>query len=245
MDNLNLLLRKAIIAAWGKTALLTKFKGFVIDKQVLGWMGTTEDKFVRGEWGCGDSSSRLCTLLVGDEMNTGVKDSIDLADDTGVGAAYKEMHKTAGYLLVRLNVYTKGVSHAFIFLSRERAKASSPLEGYIYQTNIALGAANNFDLIDWVNDEKSSEVVFLPGYITELQAQFTGLRQTSADAPKVPLQASRVYEQDFALTNKPLGSALTGSVNTLAQKEIIKSFMSWKPVNRDIAVRNLEAFATL
>jgi hypothetical protein len=155
------------------------------------------------------------------------------------------MFKASGYLLVRLNVYTKGVSHAFIFLSRERAKASSPLEGYIYQTNIALGAANNFDLIDWVNDQKSSGLVSLPGYITELQAQFTGLRQTSADAPKVPLQASRVYDQDFSLTTKPLSPGLTDSINKLAENQIIKSFMSWKPVNRDTAVRNLEAFATL
>jgi len=245
MDYLNSLLRMAILTAWGQEGMLAKFKGLVVEQWLLELENTTLDEYAKAEWGCGDSSSRLCMLLVGDEMNADVRNGIDLADDAAVGAAYKAMLKTEGYLLARLNVYTLGVSHAFIWLSKDRQKATSPLDGYIYQTNIGIGRAHNFDLNNWVSDKKSSDLVYLPGYITELQAQFTGLRKAPGDAPKAPLQASRVYEQDFSLSDKSVSPTQAIEIDRLAVREVIKSYMSWKPVDRNTATLNLSAFAKL
>ena len=183
--------------------------------------------------GCGDSAPRLCEILIGDGLRETPNSGIDISDNARMKQAFLEMQKTLGYFAVRIDVIGKGVGHAYVFLSTNRTSVGNPLEGYVYQTNIGPEAENRFDLIEWVNDKKSSEKVFLPGYLLEIQAQLAGFL-IGSDGRRVELnrRAAKIYEQNFLLTGKTLGEEDRAKAERAPTSDgggvVVK--IAWRPV---------------
>ncbi len=238
-DPLNEALRHTIVTAWSSADAMLRFKQ--IDPEVLrfsmeadDWQRSRLEYLKQAPMGCGDSAPRLCEILIGDGLRDTPNSGIDISDNARMKQAFLDMQKTLGYFLVRVDVIGKGVGHAYVFLSTNRTSARSPLEGYVYQTNIGPEAQNRFDLIEWVNDKKSSEKVFLPGYLLEIQAQIAGFL-VGSDGRRIELnrRAAEIYEQNFLLTGKTLGEADRAKAERAPTSDgggvVVK--ISWRPVD--------------
>jgi hypothetical protein len=198
-DSLDTELCHTIRTCWGSTERLKSLKGLVLTQETLDFsaqFGQSEDDIVRGGWGCGDSASRICELLVGSELNNysgaaAAPDAIDISSLSKLTKAIKDMKFTTGCILARINVLggKSGSGHSYVFLGLNRESTTEPLDGHIYQTNI--GCDQHFDLLSWINDAKFSAVVNLETHLQGLGAEMT----------KTPVQS---YEQQYMLTNTSL-----------------------------------------
>lgn len=208
MDSFNQLLRAKITGFYLDIDSHLVFKGHEAEK-VLSLSKEEKYALKRKPWSCGESASRLCELLVGNRMTNVTTSGYDCADSQTMAEVYTEMMEVGGHLMARINLVNAVAGHAFIFVSRHR-KPGSPLEGYLYQTNVGI-AFYEFDLADWVKDEKSSELVWLPGFLAELVSKLTPLRVPATPAkPALTKMASDtgnlspVYQHHFMPSGKRL-----------------------------------------
>lgn len=235
-DALDTELCHTIRTCWGTTEKLKGLKGLVLTQEVLDFaavVGQSEDEIVRGGWGCGDSASRLCQLLIGNELNNysgaaAAPDAVDISNQGRLNKAIKDMKFTTGCILARINVLggQSGSGHSYVFLGLNRENTTEPLDGHIYQTNI--GCDQHFDLLSWINDAKSSAVVNLETHLQGLAAQVT-----QAPAPA----SAQAYEQLYMLT----GTALTPT--EVAQKStnaIAGVRFMWRKIDLNQARTNLK-----
>ena len=179
---------------WLNTAGLKSLKNLNPDPGLLAAMGQTEEEFIQGgTWGCGDSASRICLLLTGDEMGNyrTAADSVDIADANRVKKAINDMRFATGCIATRINILggQSGSGHSYVFLGLNRESTSEPLDGHIYQTNI--GCEAQFDLLNWINDAKFGTLVNLETHLNSLGAAL-------ATTPAVS------YEQLYMLTGTSL-----------------------------------------
>lgn len=248
-DPLNEALRHTIIAAWSSADAMMRFKnldnamvemGMELDNRPL---SKKLEYLKEAPMGCGDSAPRLCEILIGNGLTETPTSGINIADNERMKEAFLAMQKTLGYFLVRIDVIGKGVGHAYVFLSANRASARSPLDGYSYQTNVGPEAQNRFDLIEWVNDKKSSEKVFLPGYLLEIQAQLAGFLLDSSGTKRTELnrRAAEIYEQNYLLSDKKLGDAdrQKAELAPVTDGGVTVKIL-WRPVDGVQAVHRLE-----
>lgn len=231
-DALDTELCHTIRTCWGTTEKLKGLKGLVLTQEVLDFaavVGQSEDEIVRGGWGCGDSASRLCQLLIGNELNNysgaaAAPDAVDISNQGRLNKAIKDMKFTTGCILARINVLggQSGSGHSYVFLGLNRENTTEPLDGHIYQTNI--GCDQHFDLLSWINDAKSSAVVNLETHLQGLGAQMA-------------LTPAQSYQQEYMLT----GTALTPT--EVAQKStnaIAGVRFMWRKVDLNQARTNLK-----
>jgi hypothetical protein len=179
-DALDTELCHSIRVCWGSTEGLKSLKGLVLSPEALDFakqFGQSEEDLVRGGvWGCGDSASRLCSLLVGEELNNynsslGAADAVDISDKKKLTKAINDMRFTTGCILARMNVLggKSGSGHSYVFLGLDRVSTTEPLDGHIYQTNI--GCNDQFDLLNWISDKKFASVVNLETHLKGLEAE--------------------------------------------------------------------------
>ncbi len=251
-DPLNESLRHAIITAWSNADAMLRFKGLddegiTIGMMVDDWKRSKLDYLKQAPMGCGDSAPRMCEILIGDGLRDTPSSGINIADNARMKQAFLEMQQARGYFVVRIDVIGKGVGHAYVFLSTNRTSTRDPIEGYIYQTNVGPEAENRFDLIEWVNDRKSTEKVFLPGYLLEIQAQLAGFMLDGSGTKRIDFdrRAAEIYEQNYLLSGKKLGDSDRQKAEDAPTKDggVVVKIM-WRPVNLIEAVERLQKLAT-
>ncbi|HXF26447.1 MAG TPA: hypothetical protein VN610_04200 [Bryobacteraceae bacterium] len=250
-DPLNKALHHTIRAAWSSADAMMRFKS--LDNEMVELGMTLDGKplsqklayLKEAPMGCGDSAPRLCEILIGDGLRETPSSGIDLTDNARMKEAFLAMQKTVPYFLVRIDVIGKGVGHAYVFVSGQRKSAKSPLDGYIYQTNVGPEAENRFDLIEWVNDKKSEEKVFLPGYLLEIQAQLAGyLMNGSGERTEFTTRAAKIYEQNYLLSGKELSESDAAKANAAPTAAGgVKVKILARPINEVAALDNLKKLA--
>jgi hypothetical protein len=187
MDNFHKSLRHAIRSAWGEPKTRQKLREISGGDEVV--------------WSCGESANRLCYLLTGDEMKTIIGTGVDASNDNRMSLMYKSMLSTYGRLVARVQLRHSVAGHALVWVSRETDVPHS-LEGYVYQTNIGV-KTQEFDLLEWINDEKSEEAVYFPGYITQLQAAFgTNSPGQDGSAERAAIYAREFFTQPKVMPEK-------------------------------------------
>jgi hypothetical protein len=203
MDPLHDQFRKVVAYAWRNLAGQQAFNNIKIDhelKAVLPEEFSIENQ-IQKPLSCGESANRMCELFTGESLGDIMTnpDNVDLADFNKVKKALDEMAATTGYVIVRINISGGGAGHAYIWLSVSR-KEGSPMDGYIYQTNVAIHMNSAFGLQQWINDAKSSRLVHLPFHLQELREKLCGIK--SDDGPgHIPI---RLYEDNYMLSDKHL-----------------------------------------
>jgi hypothetical protein len=242
VDVLNQLIRQTIISVWPDVTRRAQFRGINVEdmKSLLFNMGSTSvtavlEEILEAGWPCWESADRLCALLTGETLSKNASQGIDVTDDESLRRAYAAMMQSRGYLLARINVIGEGVGHAYIFVSQLREKATSPLEGYLYQTNVGV-RGHTFDLVNWVNDAKSKESVSLPGHLAQLQAQLIGKFQSSEGSEvAVPAQRGRVYDENYMLSTDPLPESHRTKIRDIG----VTIRVSWRPIDLVEAFKRL------
>jgi hypothetical protein len=233
-------LQHTIRLAWKTMDGQIALKGFATQSDDdLRLMGLSRAEFnqmlVGGTWGCGDSASRLCQLLVGDELGQyrSAADATDVSDERATAAALTAMTRSAGRVLVRLNVIGGNAGHSYVFVSGYRT-AGDPLVGLIYQTNVGCDAM--FDLRAWLDDPKSRQTVDLRHHLLDIRGKL--VKRT--DAPGV-------YQQEYMLTGT--GPTAQESTRLSTVGTAARLVFQWRPVNEATVATALaslrRAFPTL
>jgi hypothetical protein len=183
---------------------------------------------------CGSSANRLCEILAGKSLGdiTTNADAVNLSDAGKLSDAMLQMRATDGYVLVRINLLGGGAGHSYIFLSKEH-HAGEDLKGYIYQTNVGCYYKSAFDLIAWIDDDKSEIEVDLAKHFSEIVKGFR-------------LAAGFTYQEKYMLSGKPLTQ---NELSTLQEKsrstDAARFCIQWLPVVRATASANLLAIRQL
>lgn len=203
MDPLHDQFRKCVTFAWKNLAGQQAFNNIKIDHELKAVL--PEEFSIEGQitkpLSCGESANRICELLTGGSMGDIMTNpaTVDLASLDAVKKSLAEATATAGYVIVRINISGGGAGHAYVWLSVGR-DAGTPLDGYIYQTNVAVHVNSAFGLQQWINDAKSTRLVHLPMHLQELREQLCGLK--TEDGPgKIPIA---LYQKQFMLSDKHL-----------------------------------------
>jgi hypothetical protein len=201
MDKIHQIFRNCITQAWSSLAGRQALKNQEINEDLLKYLPNefSVKKQIENRMSCGESANRMCQILTGSTMGDIVSNanSVDLADDNKVQHALQSMRKMPGHILVRINIIGGGAGHAYIFLTVARM-INDPLKGYIYQTNVGVSVSTAFNLKQWIDDCKSSEIVKLPDHLEELK-ELCGI-----GVDPIKKAPSRVYEKRFMQSNKPL-----------------------------------------
>lgn len=235
-DALDIELCHTIRTCWQNGAGIIALKGLAFDKEVLDYyksLGVTVEQIILGQgvWGCGDSSSRLCRLLVNEELNdyATASDAISLSDTKKLAKELIAMKMTTGSILVRINVLggASGSGHSYIFLGLNRLSSNEALDGHIYQTNI--GCAEAFDLNAWIGDDKYKKLV-------NLEAHFKSL---ATDLFSEPVSA---YEREYMLTGGTLNTSERTKKTTHAVAGVC---LMWRQIDPNIARANLKSLRNL
>jgi hypothetical protein len=231
-DALDIELCHTIRLCWKNAPGIKALKGFVFDADTLSFyksMGMTEDDVVLGAgiWGCGDSASRLCKLLLNNELNTyqTAPDAVDVTDSKKLDKELLAMKMTIGCILARMNVLGQqsGSTHSYVFLGLNRITSKEPLDGHIYQTNV--GCAEAFDLNAWIGDAKFQQVV-------NLEQHLKGLATEIFDHPVDS------YQREYMLTGTTLN---TGEVQQKTAYKVDGVRFMWRPVDLNVARANLKS----
>ncbi len=180
-------------------------------------------------WSCGASANRLCELLAANDMRTVVGEGVDASKDDDVRDMLQKMKSTYGRLVARVQLRHYVAGHALVWVSAEVTRPHT-LEGYIYQTNIGV-PTQEYDLIEWINDDKSKDRVHFPAFLAQTQAAF-GVNPQPTMAPE---DRGAVYEREF-LTK---GKVVTPSEAKLKAAEGKKVMVMWKAVDDAGALERL------
>lgn len=186
----------------------------------------------QGVWGCGDSANRLCELLAGQTLGDG-DGWTDITDDSAMKKIYLDVAKARSPVLVRINVQGDGVGHAYIFVSK---LDGNPLDGYIYQTNVGI-KNREYDLLEWIKDAKSEQVVYLPGHLAELAGQFLGSFAGSV------VDRVSVYTDQYLRTGDSIPDTASGAGKSPRQKvqdATPRIIIRWKAIDVTSAYKRLD-----
>jgi len=229
-------LRHTIRLCWKSLRGQEVFKAIKVDKDLAAAM--PEEFSARGQitatMSCGSSANRLCEILVGKDLSDYVKspDAIDLSEGGRLSTAMLAMRQTDGYVLVRINVIGGGAGHSYIFLSQQR-KAGEELKGYIYQTNVGCYFKSAFDLIAWIDDEKSEIEVDLAKHFSEIVKGFQ-------------LSPGFTYQEKYMLSDKALRQDEMADLKDKSKGADAARFrIMWTPVVEATAEANLLAIRQL
>lgn len=187
-----------------------------------------------GEWSCGASANRLCELLAGDDMRTIVGQGIDVSKDRPLKTELGKMRASYGRLVARVQLRHKVAGHALVWVSEE-VEPPHTLEGYIYQTNIGV-KTQEFDLLEWVDDDKSTEKIYLPAYLTQLQAAFG----VNAPGGMEPAERAKVYQREFMTQGKVVTPQAAEALENAEGRAVM---MMWRAADDSGALGRLGALA--
>jgi hypothetical protein len=193
------MLRFTVIFAWKSATRKLKFRNQSLEAVMEVFNCTKEaaiSYFENGVWGCGDSADQICLLLAGNTLSSNSSGGADVEDDTAMNRMYKNIIRVGGPILARIDVKSDEAGHAYVFVSRG---GGNPLEGYIYQTNVGI-PCREYDICEWVRDEKSSETVYLPGHLAEVQSHLVGF----FGGEKIPWDRTpaKVYAENYLRSGK-------------------------------------------
>lgn len=234
-DALDIELCHTIRLCWKNATGIKGLKGFNFDAESLAFykdQGLSEDDVIlnAGIWGCGDSASRLCKLLVNDELNNyqTAPDAVDISDSRRLEKELLAMKMTVGCIVARMNVLGQksGSTHSYVFLGLNRLSSNEPLDGHIYQTNI--GCAEAFDLSAWIGDAKFQKLV-------DLAQHLKGLSTEIFDNPVDS------YQREYMLTSTNLDPS---EIEKKTANKVDGVRFMWRPVPPNIAKTNLKSLRT-
>jgi hypothetical protein len=232
MDLLNRMLRFTVIFAWKSATRKLKFRNQSLEAVMEVFNCTKEDAisfFENGVWGCGDSADQICLLLAGNTLSSNSSGGADVEDDTAMNRMYKNIIRVGGPILARIDVKSDEAGHAYVFVSRG---GGNPLEGYIYQTNVGI-PCREYDICEWVRDEKSSETVYLPGHLAEVQSHLVGF----FGGEKIPWDRTpaKVYAENYLRS----GKEVPPKVKKKMERTVALMRISWKAINTGEAMNRL------
>jgi hypothetical protein len=211
MDTFHTKIRLIITQSWQSSATRDKFRGFQSAESLAPVLGMpvaeVETMLDQGVWGCGDSANRLCELLAGETLGDG-NGWADITNDGEMTKIYLDIAKGKSPVLVRINVQGEGVGHAYVFVSKLEG---NPLDGYIYQTNVGV-KNREYDLLEWIRDAKSAQMVYLPGHLAELAGRFLGSFAGSV------VDRVSVYTDQYLRTGDTLPDTTSGAEKSPRQK---------------------------
>ncbi|HUA99451.1 MAG TPA: hypothetical protein VMA34_14065 [Terracidiphilus sp.] len=229
-------LRHTIRLCWKSLRGQEVFKAIQVNQELAAMC--PEEFSVRGQitatLSCGSSANRLCEILVGKELSDYVKspDAIDAGDSDKLSKAMLAMKQADGYVLVRINVMGGGAGHSYVWVSRER-HANGDLKGYIYQTNVGCHKDSAFDLIMWIDDEKSEVEVDLAKHFSEIVKGFQ-------------LAPGFTYQEKYMLSDKALKQDELADLKAKSKGSDAANFrVMWSPVVLTKALANLLAIRQL
>ncbi len=233
MDLLNQMLRFTVIFAWKSSTRKLKFRDQNV-AAVMEALACSENEAIsyleNGVWGCGDSAPRICFILTGNSLKMNFRDGIDVEDDPAMNQMYKDILRAGGPILARIDVKSTAAGHAYVFVSRGNG---NPLEGYIYQTNVGI-LDREYDLFEWVRDKKSSQAVFLPGHLAEVQNHLIGYMGGANEVPW-DTKPAKLYAENYLLSGKKVPDSAKDSIRDTPA--LIR--VSWRSVNTKEALRRL------
>ena len=237
MDKLNTQFRHFIRSAFSTLEGQRKFKGITVNKELaaMGIPDLSEERQITNPLSCGESTNRLCWLLTGDEMKDILTsaDTADISDDEAMFSELRDMmHIAPGNILVRINIVGPGAGHAYLFLSEERKTLFDRIDGYIYQSNVAVNPGNIFGIKDWISDVKSERLISLPWHFRELQDKLLGL---SWSEPATPVE---FYDENYMLSDKTMTAAVISDLRKIS-KGSLKVIFRWKRASLETLVQNL------
>lgn len=183
---------------------------------------------------CGSSADRLCEILAGNKLSDYMNnaDALDLSETERLSKAMLAMKQTAGYVMVRINVLGGGAGHSYVFLSKKRS-GGEDLKGFIYQTNVGCDSGSAFDLIGWIDDEKSAVEVELAKHFSEIVKGFK-------------LAPGFAYQEKYMLSDKALKDYELAALKAKATGNDAARFrIMWLPVVEATASANLLAIRRL
>ncbi len=183
---------------------------------------------------CGSSADRLCEILAGNKLGDYMTnaDAVDLSETERVSKAMQAMKQTNGYVLVRINVLGGGAGHSYVFLSKKRVSGEE-LKGFIYQTNVGCDQGSAFDLIAWIDDEKSEVEVELAKHFSEIVKGFK-------------LAPGFTYQEKYMLSDKALKDYELSALKAKSgSSDAAKFRIMWLPIVETTASANLLAIRQL
>lgn len=235
-DSLHEDLRHTIRLCWKSLRGQEVFKAISVDQDLAAAL--PQEFSVRGQITapmiCGSSADRLCEILAGNNLANYMTsaDAIWLSETERVSKALLAMKQTDGYLVVRINVVGGSAGHSYAFLSKKRV-GGDELKGFIYQTNVGCDAASAFDLIKWIDDDKSEVEVELGKHFSEIVKGFK-------------LAPGFTYQEKYMLSDKALKEyELTALKDKAASTDAARFRIMWLPVVEATASANLLAIRQL
>jgi hypothetical protein len=225
-------LRHTIHLCWKSLRGQEVFKAIEVNQELADMC--PEEFSVRGQitvpLSCGSSANRLCQILCGSELKDYISspDAIKLNETERLNKAMLAMKQSASYVLVRINVLGGGAGHSYIFLSKQRG-AGEDLKGFIYQTNVGCHKDSAFDLIAWIDDEKSKVEVDLAKHFADIVKGFQ-------------LAPGFAYQENYMLSDKALKPDELADLKAKSKSpDAAKFCILWTPVVEATAMSNLRA----
>jgi hypothetical protein len=233
-DALDIELRHTIRLCWKSLDGQKAFKQVSVLPELVEW-GYSAESQITTPWSCGDSAGRICGLLVGETLGNHLtaSDAIDLTDHNRVAEALQAMKDTLGCIVVRINLLGGHSGHSYAYLGRNREAKTERLTGQIYQTNVGCNQPSWFNLLDWINDEKHSQVIDLEEHFEEIGH----LQGAEKDDSRLP----STYQKHYMLSTKKLTETEIAEKKNPSDKQGPAKFrFMWRAVNLNNARERLK-----